>query len=386
MIRTPSRRSLRPAVGLLLLAAVALIVAACAAPGESPGGSGAVTPTPQGAIPLVPASPGANPVDLLAWLFTPIFQVFFIVLVAFQQLTGNIAVAIVLLTIVLRVLLVPLYRRQLVSTRQMQMVQPEVRELQRRYKGDRVKQQEAVTRFYRERGINPASGCLPLLLQFVLLIPFYSVISQGLQNFDPSAMWNVFGVNLFPGIECPAVPDVSATGHVLNPCIPAVEFGVNWSQPEILFNVAGFGVSGLALVSAAFQFVQSRMTLPPADPANDDPNVRIQRQMAYFLPLISILYGGILPAGLFLYWIMGTIFSIFQQYLIIGWGGTFPLFGWHPAFARDHKPRFPVTVPEPKPTKDGTPPPPTPIDRDVSAQRTIRPNRRRSAGRRGRRR
>ena len=83
------------------------------------------------------------------------------------------------------------------------------------------------------------------------------------------------------------------------------------------------------------------MTLPAADPKNDDPNVKVQRQMAYFLPLISILYGGVLPAGLFIYWITATIIQIVQQYLILGWGSMFPLFGWYPEFARDHTPRSP---------------------------------------------
>ena len=50
-----------------------------------------------------------------------------------------------------------------------------------------------------------------------------------------------------------------------------------------------------------------------------------------FLPLISVAYGGFLPAGLFIYWIVATIFSIVQQYLIVGWGAMFPLFGWTPA-------------------------------------------------------
>ena len=75
--------------------------------------------------------------------------------------------------------------------------------------------------------------------------------------------------------------------------------------------------------------------------------------MAYFLPLISILYGGVLPAGLFIYWITATIIQIVQQYLILGWGGMFPLFGWYPEFARNHTPRFPVKMPEPKPTQPG---------------------------------
>jgi len=374
------------------LAVLVLLVAACIPGVTGPGGSGGPTPSHSQA-PLTPASPSADPVSLFAWLFTPIFQALFILLTFLDQVTGNIAIAIILMTVVLRIAVVPLYRRQLTSSRQMQLLQPEVKELQRKYKGDRMKQQAAVQEFYRQRGINPAGGCLPILLQFGLLLPMYSVISQGLTNYDPSAMWHVFGINLFPGITCPPAPIFDpVTGHVLNPCLNPVAFGINWSLQEPLttgFYIAGFGISILAIISSLLQLVASRMTLPQSDPKNDDPNIRIQRQMAYFLPFISVLYGGILPAGLFLYWITSTLIQIVQQFLILGWGGTFPILGWYPDFARDHTPRFPVRPPEPKP--------PTPgqsssaaerskaVDRDLSARQTVRPNRSRNA-RRGRRR
>ena len=385
----PQLRRLAP---ILLLVVIALVVAACQPFGAQPGASGGPTPTHSQA-PLVPATPGANPIDLMAWLFTPIFQTLFITLVFFHQLfQGNVVIAIFLLTVVLRILVIPLYRRQLTSTRQMQLIQPEVKQLQAKYKGDRVKQQAAVQEYYRQRGLNPAGGCLPILLQFGLLIPMYSVISQGLTNHDPSAMWHVFGINLFPGIECPTQAVFDAAGHVTNPCLNAVVWGVNWGLPEPVTTqlyIAGFGISILAITSSLIQLVASRMTLPVADPKNDDPNMRVQRQMAYFLPLISILYGGILPAGLFIYWITATVIQIIQQYLILGWGGMFPLFGWFPAFARNHTPRFPVKIPQPKPPKDGQSSSAAErskaVDRDLSAQSTIRPNRARS-GRRGRRR
>jgi YidC/Oxa1 family membrane protein insertase len=393
----PQLRRLAP---ILLLIAIVLLVAACSPFGQqAPGGSGAPSPSHSQA-PLQPAEPGANPVALLAWLFTPIFQALFITLVFFDQLTriftpdGVIVIAIFLLTVTMRVLVIPLYRRQLVSTRQMQLIQPEVKQLQAKYKGDRVKQQAAVQEYYRQRGINPAGGCLPLLLQFGLLIPMYSVISQGLTNYDPSAMWHVFGINLFPGITCPTAPEFDAAGHVLNACLnPVVPGTVAWGLPEPFTTglyIAGFGISILAIISSLIQLVASRMTLPMADPKNDDPNARVQRQMAYFLPLISILYGGILPAGLFIYWITATVIQIIQQYLILGWGAMFPLFGWYPEFARNHTPRFPVKIPEPKPPKDGQSSSAAErsahnVDRGISAQSTIRPNRQRS-GRRGRRR
>lgn len=375
---------------LALIVGVALIVSACVAAPASSGGSPTPSPTLSQA-PLHPASPGANPVDLLAWLFTPIFQLLFITLVALDQATGSIIIAIILLTILIRIAVIPLYRRQLVSSRQMQLLQPEIKELQRKYKGDRAKQQAAVQEFYKQRGVNPASGCLPIVLQFGLLIPMYSVFNQGLTNHDVNPMLNVFGVQLFK-LDCAPQAIFSAAGHVTNPCLNPNALGINWSLAEPVTTglaIAGFGISILAILSSLVQLVASRMTLPASDPKNDDQNVKVQRQMAYFLPLISILYGGFLPAGLFLYWITATIIQIIQQYLIIGWGGMFPLFGWYPAFARSHAPRFPVQIPKAKPPAPGQPTSAaaraTSVDRDLSAKSTIRPNRARG-GRRGRRR
>ena len=376
---------------VLFLVALALIVAACApAAGGGASGSPAASPTHSQA-PLHAASPGANPMDLLAWLFTPIFQALFITLVVLDQLTGNILVAIILLTILLRILVIPLYRRQLTSTRQTQLLQPEVKELQRKYKGDRVKQQAAVQEFYKQRGINPAGGCLPTILSMGLLIPMYSVFNQGLTNHDVNGALNVFGIQIMH-LNCAAAPLFDLAGHVTNPCLNATAFGIDWGLPEPVTTglaIFGFGISLLAVASSLVQLVASRMTLPAADPKNDDQNVKVQRQMAYFLPLISIMYGGIMPAGLFLYWITATLIQIVQQYFILGWGGMFPLFGFHPEFARNHTPRFPVKLPEPKP---GVPGKTTgaaerskSVDRDLAARSTIRPNRTRS-GRRGRRR
>ena len=85
----------------------------------------------------------------------------------------------------------------------------------------------------------------------------------------------------------------------------------------------------MAVISAFLQLIASRMALPGPDARMaDDQNTRIQRQMALLFPFISLTYGSLLPAGLFLYWIVSTLFTIIQQYLIIGWGGMFPFFGW----------------------------------------------------------
>jgi YidC/Oxa1 family membrane protein insertase len=387
------RSSLVRLLPLLAIVAVALLVTACAGtPGGSPGASGgpAATPTPPAAIPLTPVHP-TEPLSFLAWIFTPIFQAFFILLVVLDKVTGNIVIAIILMTIIIRIILIPIFRRQTVSTRRTQMLAPEVKEIQRRFKGDRLKQQEAQRQLYAERGINPAAGCLPAVLQIFLLIPMYQVFSQGLQNFNPQAMMDIFGFTIM-NLNCQAAPVVDALGHVLNPCLDPKAFGVDWGVPEVIIGTAGSMLSGLSLlavISSLFQLVQSRMTLPAHDPAMaDDPQYKIQRQMAYIFPFISLIYGSFLPAGLFLYWITSTIFSIVQQYLIIGWGGMFPLFGWTPGFATGHAPRFPVSLPPPvdPKTRPATSPLGGTAGRVAQADKTIRHKERGRQGRRGRRR
>jgi hypothetical protein len=105
------------------------------------------------------------------------------------------------------------------------------------------------------------------------------------------------------------------------------------------------------------------------------------------MPLFSVFYGGIIPAGLFVYWIVSSIFSICQQFLYVGFGNFFPLFGWTPGFARNHTPRFPVTMPPvAEAGKSLAASRRQPDERWVSAASTVRPNTRRRAGRRGRRR
>ncbi len=347
---------------------------------------------------LCPAQPGANPLDLLAWIFTPIFQVIFIGLAFLYSVTGDIGIAIILLTILIRTLMIPIFRMQIVSQRRMQMLQPELKAIQTKYKGDRAKISEQQMQLYKDRGVNPASGCLPAVLQLVLLLPMYQVFTQGLKAPDISSMLHPFGIQLVH-LEC------QNPGDPYSPCInpdipwlawipkidngfqlPGYPGGLPSNEPEIFLMVLaglGLGLSLLATVSALLQLIQTRMMMT----RSSDPAQATQQRLFLLLPAFSLIYGAILPAGLFIYWITTTVFSIVQQFLINGYGGLFPLFGWTPGFAQDHTPRFPVKMPEPKPAAvnaDGTTET-TKRSTKESAAGTIRPARRRSR-RRGRRR
>ena len=337
------------------------------------------TPPPN---PLCPAQLSGNPVDLLAWLFNPIFQTLFLGLAAFYSLTGDIGIAIILLTIAIKTLLLPLSRRQIVSQRKMQMIQPEVRAIQQKFKGNRAKISEETMRLYKERGVSIGSGCLPAILQLGLLIPIYSVISQGLAAPDISSALQLVGQPVL-NIACQAP-------GTLQPCIdPTVSWlgNLDAHRPEVLLRlpVIDFPVSALALVAATLQLIQTRMMTP----RTSDPQAAAQQRIFMILPLFSIIYGSFLPAGLFLYWIVFTAYSIVQQYMIAGWGALFPLFGWTPRFAVNHQPRFPVHVDEPKRVESGDSRSTIDTSRSATdrAAGTIKPARQRGrTSRRGRRR
>jgi len=237
--------------------------------------------------------------------------------------------------------------------------------------------------------VSQFSGCLPILLQMPLLFVMYQVIREGLTSYDVTPMLTVAGQKLID-ISCAPLHEING---VIQPCVNTTVAwlgGLDVGRPHIdLAIFGGFGVSAIAIVSAVLQVFQSRMTLPPLDRNNPDPNARIQRQTMLFLPLIFIFYANILPAGLYIYYITSTIISIIQQYLIVGWGSTFPFFGWDPAFAKGHTPRFPVAAPAPLSSTraaGATARPPTAQDRAANAASTVRPRERGRQGRRGRRR
>ena len=143
------------------------------------------------------------------------------------------------------------------------MIQPEVRAIQAKYKGNRAKISEETMRLYRERGVSLGSGCLPTFLQLFLLLPIYSVISQGLAAPDISSALQFLGQPVLQDFACQAP-------GTLQPCIdPTIAWLGNLDAhvPEILFTIPGinFGVSLLALFAALLQLD------PDADddPAND---------------------------------------------------------------------------------------------------------------------
>jgi YidC/Oxa1 family membrane protein insertase len=374
------------------------------APGETapPETTAAPTLTPA-PTPLIvrPAEIKADPVSILAWLFNPIFQLFLILLVGIHGVVGDMGIAIIITTLIVRTALVPLMRRQMVSMRRMQAIAPEIKEIQRRYKNDRAKTQQATMALYKERGVSQA-GCLTALLPILLILPMYQVVREGLQAADLTESLKVFGFQVVP-LNCPppqliTLPDGSQ--HFATCIDSTISWlgGIHASGFEgliplpVSLPLIGAGISVFALVYTVLQLIASRMALPPHNPDTAlDQQAKTQRSLSLWLPLITVLYGSAIPVGVFIYLIVSTLYQIAQQFLTTGWGGMFPLFGRTPAFAVDHSPRFPVAAPSAAASTSrpaGAPARPNPeksaLDRSASANATIRHRGRQ--GRRGRRR
>ena len=363
--------------------------------------------------------------------FTPPWDLFFLplfnLLVALYEVPFfDFALTIVVFTIIIRTLLAPLFVKQIRSQKEMQRMQPLIREVQRKHKGNRQKVSEETMALYKEHGVNPAAGCLPVVLQLPILFALYQALIRAsgiIQGFNPAEDqvaaferlqaqdlvtpvagredWYRIAVdgscNLpeftqlpqFLPLNCQLIDPIKLNS--------TVDTSVGWllgldlAQVDTVFAFPLFGtfaLSLLAVIAAILQFVQVKMTSPRPNP--DDPTSSMTNTMIYTFPLLTIIWGGIFPSGLILYWIVYTAYLVVQQYLIMGWGNLFPLFGWQPSWAPP-----PVTPDPPKRVESREEPekpeeesrPTKPRATTSGGNRSSRPaNRRSGAKKRGRKR
>jgi len=306
--------------------------------------------------------------------FTPPWDIFYLplfnlLIFLYELPIVDFALAIIVFTIIIRTILAPLFIRQIRSQKEMQRMQPLIREVQRKHKGNRQKVSEETMALYKEHGVNPAAGCLPVVLQLPILFALYQALIRAsgvIQGFIPNegnqaafdtlqaqglvepiaGQANHYAIQVsgpcnlpefaqlpqFLPINCQLITPIKLS----EPVDTTVSwlFGLNLAQVDNVFSVAlfgGFALSALAMVAAILQFVQVKMTSPRPNP--EDPTSSLSNTMIYTFPLLTIIWGGIFPSGLILYWIVYTAYLVVQQYLIMGWGNLFPLFGWQPRWA-----------------------------------------------------
>lgn len=226
-------------------------------------------------------------------------------LIQLTALTANAGIAIIVFTVLVRVVLLPLAIQQVRSQRAMMAMQPHIKELQRRWANDRQRLAQEQMRLYKETGVNPIAGCLPLVLQMPIWIALYSALfnlSHNVSSFQEAFLW-IQNIGALPTL----VPDNPATWPLL--ILPVLCGATQWA-------------------------VQRMSTLPTADPQQQQMN-----RMMEFMPIMFLFFSLQVPAGLTLYWVTSNIFSIAQQRIMVGWGNL-PFLGGSAA-------------PLPEPPKDG---------------------------------
>ena len=240
--------------------------------------------------------------DPLAWLLTAIYHG--IQGVPVIEAVGAYGVAIIILTILIRLALAPLQQFQLITSRRSMAEQrklaPQVAELRKKFKKEPQKLNAEMMKLYQEHGVNPLGGfvgCLPLIVQLPVLTALYYVFrgaNVGSQHF-------LFVPNL---MELP-----NATHLLTGLPIPAVAYLV------------------FPLLAAATTFIQTKMLQqpPPPNPTEQEAQMQqTQRMMVYFSPLMIGFFSLSVPAGLSLYWFIGNCVSIIQQSFVVGWGNLRP--------------------------------------------------------------
>jgi YidC/Oxa1 family membrane protein insertase len=229
----------------------------------------------------------------------------------YKILFQNLGLAILAMTVVLRAALIPLTLPTLKAAQKQRDLMPELKKLQEKHKGNKEKLAKAQMELYRQHGVNPAAGCLPQILQLIVLIALYQAFIQVLSN-DGQAVLKLNEILYFDFLKLDP-------GRLIN-----TYFGP-WtlSQPDKFFV--------LPILAGVFQLLLSKMMRPAAEKAvekakgtpekSDDLMYNMQEQMLYLMPLMTIFIGWRLPSGLVLYWLATTIFSLVQQYFVSGWGG-----------------------------------------------------------------
>jgi YidC/Oxa1 family membrane protein insertase len=212
-----------------------------------------------------------------AWIIRPIAEYVMIPVFKFLRwFIPNYGVVIIVFSILLKFALHPLTRTSMKSMRKMQALNPLMTEIREKYKDEPQKMNEHVMKLYKEYGVNPASGCLPILLQMPILFALYAVFRSSIELRQSAFVW---------WIDDLSIPDVIA---------------------KLPFTIPLFGItdiSGLAVAMGVTMFIQQKMTVT-------DPR---QKAMVWMMPIMMVLLFNSLPSGLNLYYFVFNLLSIVQQ-------------------------------------------------------------------------
>jgi YidC/Oxa1 family membrane protein insertase len=281
--------------------------------------------------------------DSIGWILAQIYSVI-----------GNYGVAIILLTILVRLVLLPLGIKQIQSMHNMQSLQPKIKALQTKYKGNKQRQQEEIMKLYRESGVNPLSGCWPVLLQFPILIAMYAVIRPPIINATANQPGHVITAASYTNNHLPDYSDLydsvthhtgtdfltmnlqcaaiqSGTGEVTlhdsagKPLVQGLHDPQGNPIPPTLDCGEGFPTKipyfAFLLVMVGTTFYQQRQMQKVAPPGATNSQ---QQALFKIMPLLFGVFGISFPAGLVVYWTTSNVWQIGQQYVMLRLGHIGP--------------------------------------------------------------
>jgi len=228
-------------------------------------------------------------------IFNTIFYdpIFNLLVFVYNTIPGyDIGVAIIIITLIIKLILYIPSKKSIKSQKDLATIQPEIEALKEKYKDNKDKMGPELMALYKRKGVNPFSSCLPLLIQLPFLFAMYKVFFNGLtKEIPPEALYSF--------VSNPGILDHMAFGFI------------NFAEKSIW----------LAVLAGAAQFWQSKMLIAKKKPGSSGGAMAgMGAQMTYLMPIFTIFIGSRFPAGLTFYWFLSTLFSVIQQYMVLGFG------------------------------------------------------------------
>lgn len=226
-------------------------------------------------------------------LYQPILNFF----VWLYDIVPEAGVVIIILTVIVRLILYPFYKKQVQAQKSMQDLQPKLNEIKSKYKDDKEAQAKAMMELYKDNKVNPFSSCLPVIIQLPIFIAVYQVLRDGLVKEESLDL-------LYSFVTRPEMINPTFAGYF------------NLAEPNAILAVA----AGVAQFWQAKMLVSTRPELKKEkvrkDGAKDeDTMAMMNKQMMYIMPIFIVIIGMSLPSGLSLYWLISTLFMVAQQYI-----------------------------------------------------------------------
>jgi len=245
---------------------------------------------------------------------------------SFVHIPYALGFAIIGLTVAIRFIMYPLTTSQLKASMKMQKVVPHLSKIKEKYKGDNTRIQQETMKIYKEHGINPAAGCLPVLIQMPIIWALYSVLQRMVTLKPDAVVAEVNKIVYFDFLKLSSTWDPTFFGLPLG------------EMPSKLISTVGPLILLVPILTGVFQFILSKMMMPAkTEVAIIEKDIEkkgnvdkkdagdfasaFQTQSMFIFPVMIGFFSFSFPIGLSLYWNTFTVFGIIQQYKVMGWGG-----------------------------------------------------------------